>query len=385
MSRTVLQMKDDLIGMLHGTTLDKIKNLNSVFNRAARDFLLDVDPEETRRTQTIVNALYDKVYDYQVPSDLKSDHIINIYPLADNPDEPSFEFTQEHERHFDIDRTDKTFDVLVNNGTRYVRIAKTLNENVTINTVDSLTDNGAWSAYLDGQNVELDELNYVSGLASIRFGLSDSTGDGGLDNTTMTAVDLSDFEDLGSIFVNAYFNGLSRVNSVTLTWGNDLTANYWTKTVTAQHFGSFVSGWNLLRFDWDTATQVGTPNSSTVDSVRVSINYDQGSGALTNFRLDNIVCANGVYYGMSYYSKYLFQGSSGTWKEDTDDDDDIINLDTHNFNLYLFKVASLAAAQTADNKDDALYFNNEYTKALREYKKQNGSDRQKKSQSYYNF
>ncbi len=41
--------KADLQAILHGTTLNQVQGVNAIFNRTARQFLLDCDPQETMK------------------------------------------------------------------------------------------------------------------------------------------------------------------------------------------------------------------------------------------------------------------------------------------------------------------------------------------------
>jgi len=164
-----------------------------------------------------------------------------------------------------------------------------------------------------------------------------------------------------------------------------VTVNYWSDTITTPHFGSFVTGWNLLRFDWDGAIETGAPVVSTVDSLKLTYNYTAGT-VVNNIRLDNVLIQIGTLYDMSYYSKYLFQNSStNVWQEEVSSDSDIINLDGSCFNIYLFKLAQFVAAQINDNKEDSVYYATLYANAMSQYKRMYASDKQKKTQTYYNM
>lgn len=225
--RTIANAKDELEAMMHGTSLDKLKNLYGVFTRAARDFLLDIDPEETRRTFPLAENVESDDYDYVLPTDLKSDHVIHIYTTDEDSTEIQDSFEQDHEKKFQLNKKDFSFDIIWDNGTKKMRLSRDVN------------------------------------------------------------------------------------------------------------------------------------------------------------------AAAGTAYTMSYYSNCLFKTPDvgltlGTWKEATTDDTDIVMLDTHSFNVYLYKVAEHAAAQLRQT-DDVSYYRQQYEIAKAEYKKQNGSDRIKKSQSYYDF
>lgn len=70
-SYTVTQLKSDLTSALHGTTLNKVQNVNGMIQRASADLLLEVDPMETKRIVPLFTPIFNKVYDYALPSDLK--------------------------------------------------------------------------------------------------------------------------------------------------------------------------------------------------------------------------------------------------------------------------------------------------------------------------
>src|SRR3990167_8147776 len=147
---TISNVKDDLIGIVHSTTLNKITNFNSVLQRAARNLLSRIDPADTKRITQITNALYDDIYDYSAPSDLKGNKIVDIRPQINRATSDSMS-----------QRFGKSFDLL-----------KRLN---TLHDCDSLTANGTWSVCGDGTNLTADTLDYVSGSASLNFDLTGST------------------------------------------------------------------------------------------------------------------------------------------------------------------------------------------------------------------
>ena len=80
MSYSITQANADLAAMLHGTNLNKIQGLNNLHNRTARQLLADIDPMETIRKTLTTTPLYNAVWDYACPSDLKGNRIIDISP-----------------------------------------------------------------------------------------------------------------------------------------------------------------------------------------------------------------------------------------------------------------------------------------------------------------
>lgn len=308
--------------------------------------LMQIDPAETRRITNLTNAIHDDYYNYSLPSDVKGNKIIDIRPQVNR--NTSDQFRQRFSEEFDLRKAveDDIFQVKHDDGSKSIRISKDISPGpTTINSCNNLTDNGTWAA--DGtyaSNLTQDTLYYVSGSASLNFDLASGGSAGYIENSTMTAVDLSDHDEVGSFFVHAYLPDASIITNVILRWGNDLTANYWVRTVTEQHDGTaFRNGWNILRFDWNGATETGTVAPATIDSLRVTITYD--GTAETDIRIDNITCSIGEIFEIEHYSKYLFRNSSGTWLELPSDDTDIINLDTDSNNIFIYECLSEVAQQ----------------------------------------
>ena len=381
MAYTVLQAKDDLSGMMKGTTTSKITNVLQLLNRAARDVLEYVDPQETKRKTQIVSAIYDEVFDYAAPADLKGNKIIDLRPQVSRGSDTNF--SQTYSAQFDINKglSDNSIQVAYDQGTKFLRIKKDLPGLIAVNEADSLTANGTWAGTDDAGNLSLDTQKFVSGSGAIKFDISGATTTATLTNATMTAVDLSDHEDEGSLFLWLDFPDSSLITNVALRWGSSATA-YWTRTVTAPHFGAFADGWNLMRFDWDGATEVGAPDETAIDYLQIIITYD--GTADTNLRLDNVTSNNGAIYDLVYYSKFLFtDGTSGAWKEAAEDDDDTVNLDTESFNLWLYRAAELAAQQVEKVKDDTNYFSTQFQRALKRYKSMYKSEIMHPQNSYY--
>lgn len=376
MAYTILNVKSDLSGRLKGTSTDKIPDILSILKLAGRQLLLDIDPEETRRVQQISNALYEDIYDYPLPADLKGNKIIDIRPLV-NRDE---KFIQRNSEAFDFDKEKSTFNVKYNSGVKSIRIAANLRSPKTLDDFSSLTSGGTWTAGDDATNITLDTLNYVQGSSSINFDLDGSTTDAYIEKTYSTAIDLSDDEDKSSLFLWIYLPDASIMTSVELRWGNSSTI-YFSNTVTQANSGAFVNGWNQLRFDWNGATETGSVDTENIDYVRITVNYD--GTADTDLRVDNLTVNLGAIYELEHYSKYLFKNSSGTWQEDPSDDSDIVNLDTDSYNIYLDKVSEYACQTVQKLNSDVPYFRELYDKGVTAYQSDRKSEAKKTQEVYY--
>lgn len=362
MAYTIAQLKTDMTGMLHGTSLNKVTGVYDLINRSARDLLSAVDLFETIRIATLSNALYDRIYDYAAPTDLKGDRVIDVRPQVNR--NPSDVLQKKFNREFDANKLNNMFSVLSNSGIKTMRISKNVRAGIVLNQVDDIATNGTWAASGTATSLIQDTINYVSGSGSLRFNVS-GAGSATLTNSTMAQVDLSSFTSVAAEFLWIYMPTASQVTNVTSRWGSD-SSNYYSSTVTTGHYSAFVDGWNLLRFDWSSASTTGTPVTTAMDYSVVTI-VTTASG--NNYRLDNIIFNMPSVWEMEYYSKYLFRTSAGVWSETCSDDDDIVNLDTDSYNLLLLRCVKNALQQMQDqgNTNDSNDIEKQYDKAEKRY------------------
>ena len=385
MSYNITNVKSELSGVLHGTTVNQITALDSLIYRAARDVLLDVDPNETIRITPITNAVFNSVYDYAAPTDLKGNAVIDIRPQVNR--QGTDVWTQKYNQDFDVNKTSflDNFTINWNSAVKSLRInAPSLTSPIQINTCDDLTSNGTWAATSSASNLAEDSVNYVSSSGSLSFDLAASGSTGYLENSTMTAVDLSDWVNQGTLFLYTYLPTGSVFTNVNLRWGSS-SANYYSVNATTTQSGTaFQNGWNLLQFAWAGATETGTVDDTAIDYLRVTWTYD--GTAQTSVRLDQVTAALGTILEIEYYSKFLFRTSAGAWQETVTDDTNIVNLDTESYNLLLYKIAQLAVQQQQGIDAagfDGKYFKDEYDSRLERYYYLYKSQKQKPSGYYY--
>ena len=74
----VQNLEARLTRWLHGTTLDQVTNPYDLIYESGEMVLLDIDPQETKVTTQI--PLFNSVYDYPCPTDLKGNAEIDISP-----------------------------------------------------------------------------------------------------------------------------------------------------------------------------------------------------------------------------------------------------------------------------------------------------------------
>jgi hypothetical protein len=382
MSYDITKVKSDIEGALHGTTVNQITNLYGAMNRAGRKVLEDVDPMETIRISALV-PLYTNVYDYPCPSDVKGDRIIDVRPQVNRS--VSDDVRQTFNKEFDLNKSQPTgsvsFTTQWNNGAKTLRIAAATGTPILLNNCNSITDNGTWAVTGGASALEVDNLNYVEGSSSLKFALAST---GGIKNSTMEAVDLTDVKTEGSLFVWVYLASPTNLTNVILQWGSS-PSDYWTNTATLQQDGTaFRTGWNLCEFSWQTASTVGSPDVTLVNYSRVDLTT---TGAINPVRIDSIVAQLGTIYEIEYYSKYLYRAASnGAFKEDVTLDTDLLNLDTDSYNLFFLKMMSVIVQQQQGSDarlGDAQYFEKEYMESLTRYRNKYLSQASKTQSTYY--
>ncbi len=386
MSYSVLDLKNDTVGELHGTTANQVQNFGGVINRAARQLMLDIDCQETKRQVEFVAPIFNTVFDYPLAADVKGNKIIAIYPQVQRL--PIDIWTQAYNQAFDVAKQNiysaaNLFTINFNTSLKTIRInAPYLNPPVIISQIDNVTDNGMWATGGTGSNLTVNNTNFAQGAGSLQFDAT--TGAAYIENSTITAIDLSAVENQSSLFVWVYVPTASNLTSVNLRWGSS-SSNYYDKTVTQTQQGTaFVNGWNLCQFSWSAASTTGTPDSSSISYGRVTLNLTANATAVKVNGMNSIL---GTVLNYSYYSKYLFRNSStGTYQETVLDDSDLINLDTESFNLLTYQVLYLVTQQQQGL--DASFYDGSFAKQAYDagvirYKQLYKSEIQEPQSEYY--
>lgn len=392
MSYNVTTLLTDIASVIHGTRTTKVPNIYGHINRAARAVMLDVDPKETQRILQLAQV-FNSVYDYPAPADLKGDRIIDLRPQAGR--DPSDIFTQGYSQNFDAWKGLSFKDKLItqwNTGVKTLRIeAPTLTSPVVITDTSTLT---GWTATAGAQNLTLDTINNVAGGGAITFDLAAGFGTGSIQISTLTPIDLTGKVNVDTEFYWVYLPLGTAITSLDLRWGSDITANYYHLTITTNQQGNaFQNGWNLIAVPWVSAIKVGSPVVTAYDSVQLTVAYN--STLQTGLKFCNLTSNTGYIMELQYYSKYWFRDpSTNAFQEtvvDVTDNNKLINLDTDSYNLLFNKTAYFIAQalQGSDAAYDAMFFGGqdgtggEYGQALKRYRALNPSEAMIKAESYY--
>lgn len=339
------QVQSHLIGLGHGSSLNKIRNKEELAERTASTFLAKCKPLETMRTKALSQTVHDDLNDYALPDDYNS--LIDLIPQANRT---SWDMSYRRNAGiFDLQKATKNRVVSIegSEGTKIIRINWKSRSPVVANGMESLTANGTWSAVATASGLVKDAIVYRRGSASVRFDVA-ASGDG-IQNTTMTQIDLTDEDEIGDLLFDLYIKNATDLANLTnvaaARWGNDLTANYWTGVAqTTQADGSALQvGWNEIKIPWSTATETGTVTPTTVDSLRFTFTV---AAAIGDLRIDNVRFSIGRNFDLKYYSKYLFKSSGGTYLSLPANDTDNVLVDNDSLPLFLFEYLKGMAHQT---------------------------------------
>ena len=384
----IQDLKNDLSGILHGTTLNQITNINGSINRAARDVMLDVDPQETKRQLQFAVPVFNSVFDYPIAPDVKGNKIIDISPQVQRI--PQDIWLQKYQQAFDVFKQNlfsmqNMFTINFNTSLKTIRInAPWLSAPDIINQVESLTSNGTWSAGGTASSLSVNNQNFAQGAGSLQF--NGTTGAAYIENTTNEAVDLSAVINQAYQFVWVYVPTGSNLTNVKLRWGSSSTDYYEGTATQTQQGTAFINGWNLCQFPWTSSTTVGSPNVASITYLRVTLTLAADATACLVNGVNSIL---GTFLNYSYYSKYMFRSAStGAYQETVLDDSDLINLDTESYDLLTYKVASLVLQQQQGINAlyyDGPYFENKYKQMLLRYKAMYKSELQEPQSTYYDM
>lgn len=381
------------------TTADYATNIQVVANNAVRQVISDADLRSTKRRAYLTPNLFDDIFDYTAPSDLKGNKIIDIQPQIQRGRFDDWRLTtyEEFDRMKTDRRTDKYGDpidlsnvswvgdavVAVSDYDMLKKLHLALPVDDTETSIDGLNSLSDWVLFGDGTNLTTDQDNYVKGSGSINWDISAAGGTtAGIQNTSLDTFDVSTYKTTGSAFVWAYVSSTTNLTNFILRVGSD-SSNYYSITITTNNEGlSFQSGWNLLRFDFVNKSTTGTPDDDGCDYAVLYMTKDAAKVSETDYRFDNLILKRGNYYYVIYYSRYGWQSSAGTYLENSTATGDYLNCETDEYTLFLLKTAELTE-RDAGNMEEAKELEAKYEKKLAEYKTKYPSEALLMSNEYY--
>ena len=368
MSKTYANIQSSAALRVNGTL--STANWLITINDAVRAVNGELDLKSAKRKASLSPFLFDDIYDYGAPTDLKGMAIIDIKPQVNRSE--TYEFTLTTPEEFDRkkDTVENLCAITDDSFTRKLRISAEIDDDTLIvSTLDSTTANGGtWAGYGDGTNLTADSDYYVKGASSINWDINADGGTtAGIYNNDINTFDITDYVSNGAVFSWVYLSDKTDVTNFIIRIGSD-ASNYFTKTITTTNEGtSFVDGWNLLRFDFSTASETGTVDLDGCDYCAVYMTKDAGKTSETDYRFDHIMCKRGEYHDVIYYSNYPWRSSASVWKVESDDTTDIINISVDEYEIIMTKIVELAS-QYLDDKRREDIAKEKYKDLAKDYK-----------------
>lgn len=302
-------------------------------------------PSETKRLEAVNTVLQDLYAEYDIESG-RRESIFYVVPdgrpydlttniadfkkaadlryLAENKHDEEFTLREDDEFMVNIGRGVSINEYAINykNGKLFLKV--NTDEGVEaerLHSMASLTENGTWAADTSGSDAaDLTTTDVVtleqSECLQFNVDVSQSVNNYALiENSTLTAVDLSDYVNLGRAKFWIYIPSITNFTSVELRWGSSST-NYWSRAVTTQADGSsLIVGWNFIEIDWNGATETGTVVNTSIDYVAVKLNYAASYTDQNNFRIEEINFYLPIPMKLVYYTYYVAHNSY-TMQED---------------------------------------------------------------------
>lgn len=344
---TVYDLETDVRKKIHG---GEVSDLQGSLDEGRRNMIGNIKPPEMVRSVYMEQALYDQVNKYAVAEDVKYDNVLEVKMLSAyrNVDTLQHPLDLVYRRQFDQKRRNAKNVLAISNenGVKYAMIyhPKGLRkcQHLLVNDVNSLNQNGSWNIGGNVVNLRLDQLNHITGRASLLFDINGSSDTGFIENHTMQSVDISDYLNVGACFAWLSLPIPQNMVSVQLTLGSnaaDLTTDIYYATVNQPHDNNqFINAWNLLKYMLNNLNYIGNPNPKAI--VYVRLDFTTKKQPIPNCNLDNIVVRKGVVYEMLYNSQYcLIDAQSRAWKQRTTTNSDIIVLEEDSYQILMLETA----------------------------------------------
>jgi len=402
MSRTYSQLYAAVNSKLQkaGGTITTADFLAGV-NLALDGILLEIEPPELQRTQSLSPALFKDVIVYSVPSDLQGDAIIDIRPLVELPSKsmPNAwrkNTTVAFEQNLIGDKTQQAWTIEYNNGSRYLRVLADnngLTQNVQIDSCDSYNGNGTWTAdaTTDALNVTTNNVNYFEGTGAVSFDVSVAQSGNNYATIYNNGISTLDISGLTApyLFFYVYLPSATYVTSVSMVLGSGASvtpstkADYQTFTATTQFDGTaFVSGRNLIGVPLSSAVQTGTFASTALTYLELTVNYSASQANMTGVLLDGIYLREGMLYEIRYISQSAVVSVSGTRKQYFTADDDTLAFNAEGELVFVEYTAGYLAPNVKDVQTGEL-FGNRASRFISQYNFRYPKQRRLTSKNWY--
>ena len=357
--------------------IDMLINKENTLNASARELFNKVDLRSALRRANLAPNLFNGIFPYQCPTDLKGYALVDLPAQAKRFD-GDWELTTP-EQFLRLNGSKKSLCAIDDyNGTRVLLLDSEVDsKSVTVAELDSLTSGGGtWEAFsADSDSVATDNSDFIKGAGSLKWNITASGGTtAGLKNDGLNTLDITNYlGGTSAFFVWVKINSTTNLTNWILRFGTD-SSNYYSKTITAQADGTaFVNGWNLLKFDISSLTETGTVTDTTINYTALYMTKTAGKISESDYKFDWLVLKKGVVNYVKYYSKYPWQTSAGSYLENSTNTTDLLNADTDEFELLVKQGIVNARRELAFPEGEIKSAEDDLKDAKKEYEMNNPS------------
>ena len=362
---TRAQLKASINARIHGK-IGAITNPNTLCDDVVNE-VSGLYLRTAKRKAPLAPNLFNDIYQYAAPTDIDGGKLIGIQPQSMNRDRNNI-WSLVTEEEFDI-RKQTDYNLVAFADHTYVRtlLISAFNSNLKELTIAQLqaltgdaTNGTSWSSIGQATNLQTDTYNFIKGSGSIEFDIQTGGSTAGIQLSNVNTFDLTQYISAGSIFTWAYINNASNITSITLQLGTN-SSNYYQMTATTPNDGTtFVNGWNLVRFDMNNKTKIGSPVTITGNFVSLFFNLSSSTVTDTGYRFNWLNAKQGNISNLIYYSASPWENATtGAYSNFSGDDSDYIVCDQDEWNLFVEKgveIFGYAARETADAQVAALRY-----------------------------
>jgi len=360
-------------------------------NDAVREVNSDFDLMSLRRRSVLSPNLFNGIFDYLCPTDLKGNAIIDLPSQAKRSD-GVFNLVPPEVFETNAQNGDIAIDSF--NGTKILKVRSIVDSNsVVVSELDSVTSgssNGtSWTGFGDvtDSTILKDDADFIKGSGALKFNINAVGGTtAGIQNAAITPVDMTDyFGGTSAFFIWHKITDVTNITNYILRFGTD-ASNYYYKTVTAQADGTaFVNGWNLLKFDVASYSTTGTPTITDIKYFVIYMTKTSGKISESDYKFDWLVLKKGVVTNVKYYSKYGWTTAAGSYIENSTATSDYLVADTDEYDLYLAKARCLAADELGFDNTTVAQYKKDYKDMLTNYEKNHPSEAKIFTYEYYTY
>lgn len=355
--------------------------INDVVNEVSGLYL-----RSAKRKAVLAPNLFNDIYQYGATSDIDGNKLIGIQPQSMDRDRNNI-WSLVTEEEFDIRK--QTDDNLVafsdHTFVRGLLISQRLANlrELTIAQLVSISEgNGTWIAFGDGTNLQTDTYNFIKGSGSVEFDINSGGTTAGIQCTNVPTFNLTQYTSNASVFTWVYITTAATPTAIVLRVGSSSSNYYQISVTTPNDGGTFVNGWNLIRFDFNTKTTTGSPTAASGSFVALYFTKSAGAASDTAYRFNWLNAKQGNISNLIYYSSKPWQSLAGTLLNVSTADTDYLVCDQDEYSLFLNKGIEVLGAYAREYQDSKLAAD-KYMMMSKEYKRNYPTEALQLTSSYY--